>query len=162
LFAVSPLGEVRWAAASPFGLPELGGDSVYVADDRVLVAYSTSGERLWEYAAPTRFRTAPVSGGGDTVYIVEQPSILHAVRQGTKAWTYVADGTSGDLTVARDGELYLTAGEKLYCISPDGRRRWLVALRGAEGKPAPGPDGTVYVATAQGLLYAVTPPLEAP
>jgi outer membrane protein assembly factor BamB len=50
------------------------------------------------------------------------------------------------------------AAGKVYCIGPDGRRRWAIRLPAPTATPVPGPDGTVYVAVSDGKLYAVSPP----
>jgi outer membrane protein assembly factor BamB len=46
---------------------------------------------------------------------------------------------------------------RIYAVDCDGNRKWEVATGGpiSASSPALGPDGTVYVGSDDGLLYAI-------
>jgi outer membrane protein assembly factor BamB len=48
--------------------------------------------------------------------------------------------------------------KKLHAVSVvDGKERWTYETQGAVATPVIGPDGTVYVGSADTRLYAITP-----
>lgn len=96
-------------------------------------------------------------------------SMVYLNPDGTLRWAKYFQQPS--LTPSRVYEPILTAdgsiivawerGE-LYCFSPDGTQRWVFRPPGAfnpekyfAGPPAIGPDGTIYVKTYDGVVYAV-------
>ncbi|MEO0150874.1 MAG: PQQ-binding-like beta-propeller repeat protein [candidate division WOR-3 bacterium] len=57
------------------------------------------------------------------------------------------------------GTYYIGSGSKLYAINSDGTLKWTFTTGSTvKSSPAIGPDGTVYVGSLDGLLYAINTP----
>jgi len=95
--------------------------------------------------------TAPVSGN--------QPQILWQFDLGSGRSNGFAPMTSS-ITVARDGTIYAISGlGRLAALGPDGKAKW-TAQSGLSfhAAPALAGNGTVYLPSTDGNLYAVVPP----
>lgn len=161
LYAVSARDEVRWVVQAPAGRPVFSEGTIFVAGGRVLAAFATNGEKLWEYESEAPFLTAPALVSGGKVYAAAAPSLVLAVQNGRKLWSWVAETRiAAEIATDEDGAAYVSAGRSLYCLSSEGRRRWVLRLPTTAGTAAPSTDGIVYVQTIDGQLHAVEPPTE--
>jgi outer membrane protein assembly factor BamB len=92
---------------------------------------------------------------------------LHA-QEGSRAWPApftVGGFISSSPAVTDDGStIYVgveaqTGGGRVFAITRDGARKWVtpdtLAMGAVSSSPAIGPDGTVYVGSADGRLYAL-------
>jgi hypothetical protein len=121
--------------------------TVYVADNHELYAIDSKGACKWELPYPGESGWLDFGPDG-TIYLaggarLPKPSrhfellfdasgplgpegVLFALNSdGTQKWKTGAQGTH---VVGPDGTLYLTAGNLLQAINPEGRRRWSLAL----------------------------------
>jgi outer membrane protein assembly factor BamB len=139
LYAVAPDGSRKWAftTTSAVGSPSIGNDgTIYVSDDANLYAVTPNGTKKWAF--PTR---------------VGVPS-LQARRPGASS----TGGVVAMPAISAEGTVYVTTGEYLYAVNPDGALNWKLAISyAARSSPAIGPDGVIYVGSGDGNLYAINP-----
>ncbi|MFV2044348.1 MAG: PQQ-binding-like beta-propeller repeat protein [Anaerolineales bacterium] len=67
-------------------------------------------------------------------------------------------GTSGSSSAfSEDGAIYLGLGNELLAVNPSGSILWSFPAQGRVNSPLVAEDGTIYVTSADGNLYAVSP-----
>ncbi len=97
------------------------------------------------------------------IYMTARDGVLvSSTAGGELRWSALIKGAAATpLLVSADGQtLYAgTGGEQLAAFSTkDGSQLWSTALGGGiPGAPALGEDGTVYVGTTEGMLFAIAP-----
>jgi outer membrane protein assembly factor BamB len=116
-------------------------------------------------------------GPDGTIYLGNFPGNLLALRdpgngsQLDLKWAFHPEGASSFHTtpaIAPDGTLYVgfsTGGASpdahgtFYALDPQGQVRWTVDLGGGRqtSSPTRGPDGTIYVTSGAGKLFAISP-----
>lgn len=137
--------------------------SLYVGSrNNRLVALDSDGVLKWTFdpGVMQGYRASPIIASDGTVFVVNSQGIATAFSpDGTVKWTLhlsVRNGIQATPIIGADGTIYFAADPGLIAISPDGRRLWDLALSGfAAGSPTLAPDGTLYLATIDGVLYAV-------
>lgn len=96
------------------------------------------------------------------IYTSADDGTLWAFSDGGEVlWSVLTDGVPAtSLLLNRDEQTLYTGTSKehldAYSIA-DGHKLWGAQLDGILGEPALGADGTVYVGTTEGTLYAVAP-----
>jgi outer membrane protein assembly factor BamB len=116
-------------------------------------------------------------GPDGTIYLGNFPGNLLALRdpgagsQLELLWRFHPEGASSFHTtpaLAADGTIYVgfstggatpAAHGTFYALDPQGQVRWTVDLGGGRQTSSPtlGPDGTVYVTSGAGKLFAISP-----
>ncbi|MDR1178765.1 MAG: PQQ-binding-like beta-propeller repeat protein [Spirochaetaceae bacterium] len=167
-----------------YNITHSGGLSVYSLDEKPIRAVPleliTGGAKQSGLAFVFQSGKVEWRGSGETVTLARLPSPpLDAVSRGTRLALVLADGsvrlldgeTKSELWT---GESHLESGsaEKdlsmlydergVYVISPsgasgfaeDGRRLWLLRLKGASSCPAFGDEGILYSGGSDWILYA--------
>ena len=134
----------------------------------VVLKYKTGGPIL---------SSSPAVDADGTVYVGSSDKHLHAVNgDGTPKWTYETGGEiESSPAVGADGTVYVGSGDgSVYAVNAVGKLKWKYTssevgactpdgIPGGSNKlcnsflssPAIGPDGTVYVASDDGYLYAL-------
>lgn len=160
--------------------PVVGTDgTLYAASsDGVLYAVSPRGRQLWSLRTgvttgdvpPARPAVGPGlrndsrATGEDTSYWNLGGGVVAVTRSGHPRWVFLATG--GGSPVLTRGHVLFAAGPYLYAINADGadagHAAWRAAIGAAgatTGGPslAVGPDGTAYVPSSDGFLYAIAP-----
>lgn len=120
-----------------------------------LYAFNSDGTVKWEsfdFGSPVYFSSA--IGPDGTIYVPPNDKGLYALNpDGTQKWRFYEEGL-GSITgtsVGSSGIIYfIDNNQKLYSLNPDGSKNWVFCCgpRGgsAQGGPAIGKDGTIYVA----------------
>ncbi len=104
--------------------------------------------------------TGAVVGGDGTVFVGDGTGRVHAVSAaGKKLWSHKAKGAilSTPAIDARGTIWVGRAGPKLYGYPPNGDvdAAEVIHIGSPHTSPAIGPDGTLYIATKAGTLFAV-------
>lgn len=157
--------------------PVIGRDhTVYVSpcDGGIHALDGTTGKRKWRYASRQgeQLYGDPVLGSDDTLYFTTNANCLYAIdRTGKERWRVARDGFLGRPAIGAAGTLYLTGcrnGAKPRTFSEtivavDGQSGAILremqiskeALEGGAGPPAIGRDGTLYIGTWEGKIWAI-------
>ncbi|MFC1607752.1 PQQ-binding-like beta-propeller repeat protein [Candidatus Latescibacterota bacterium] len=145
IYAMNPDGTLKWAYPTGwciFSSPAIGSDGeIYIGSkDENLYALEdtpTSAKVRWKYSAGTFY---------DGHLIDSSPAIGH-------------DGTIyfGTDQYGASGQTPVTTEMFLFAVNPDGTHKWSFPMEdGAESSPAIGSDGTIYIGSYDGNLYAVS------
>ncbi len=139
-----------------------GGRRVYVAiadaGTRQLLAYDFNGQHLWSRATVGASVLAAASGQAYAlVQRAGRRSLASYTPAGRLQWHRPAAGVSL-LTVDPRGRIYLAVNQRtLRVLNPNGSTRWSFTAPSAVRTPVFGADGTVYVQTRTGTVYAFYP-----
>lgn len=184
LYAFKKDGAVKWSitlGGNSYAAPAIGPDgTIYVRtwDDRKLVAVSSGGRKLWEFALgnssklPAKeilFHAPPVVGADGTIYTggTEVDGKLYAVApNGIKKWIYDTGAPVYSIAIGADGKIY--AGTKnffgnqvthprIYALNPNGTLKWKSAESFAISSLSIGIDGTVYAGIEYSGIHAFNP-----
>lgn len=161
--------------------PALGRNgAVYVGSSgpKVYALDGATGEKLWDFARGA-VDSSPAIGENGTVYVGPSSGRVYALDGGTgnKLWEFAAGESSADSSpaIGADGTVFVYVyprsdpGQdiKLYALDGGtGRQVWEFASSRTESSsqggwsglwcsPAVGADGTVYVGSVDGKIYAV-------
>ncbi|MBE7499155.1 MAG: PQQ-binding-like beta-propeller repeat protein [Verrucomicrobiales bacterium] len=118
-------------------------------------------QKLWEFAASGPISSCPAIGDDGTVYVGLNDRDVYALDAATGAtrWVFRTD-LKGVSTVAlgAGGELFVAYYDRVYALDvATGEARWESVTGGGDrpSAPAVGADGTVYVHSGDGQLYAL-------
>ena len=165
IYAYYPNGTLRWkhkTGNAVLSSPAIGNDgTVYCGshDSNLYAFHPNNGTVKWKYKTGNWIRTAPCIGDDGTIYVVSLDNNLHAVNpDGTLKWkTNVGAGTSP--TIGQDGIIYC-GYDKLHAVNPsDGSIKWNIPVSGKirGSTPCNSIDGTIYLGTDSGWIYAINP-----
>lgn len=141
--------------------------SLYVGSgDGEFSAFSPQGALKWTYDGGALrgiiFAASPVIASDDTVIAVSTQATVYAFTpDGAVRWSVHVGEPLKNLTqpspvLASDGTIYVLALQKIVALSPEGKTIWEFSLPAdAFVAQTLGPDGTLYVETGDGILYAV-------
>ena len=171
LWAFEPDGDVEWQFTDPVGnvySPTVGSDgTVYAgAADGKLWAINPSGTKKWE-TLPTgdAITTKPAIDSNGIIYVGSNDDSVYAYNtDGSMKWQSAnpvpqsGDYNSSPALSADESTLFIGSdNNRLYAIwTADGTERWNVNIGGnVESSPAVASDGTIYVGSYDGGLYAI-------
>ena len=156
--AVSSNGTLEWQGR-PFVSPSIGTDgTIYGTGNRGLFAINQDGSTRWQFPTETE------GGSGDPCcsYDVVQES---SVAIGSNGILYFGDWFDHYCSCAPEPSGYGNA--TLYAVNPDGTQAWNLVIQPTRAcstfpcptlslsDPAIGSDGTVYIGSGDGNLYAI-------
>jgi outer membrane protein assembly factor BamB len=152
--------------------PAVGDDGTiyFGSDDGKLRAIAPGGTPRWEADVGSPIR-APVAIGHDGTVLAstfgKRPFLAaYDPQQGAEKWRFEIEPGEGDFygiqsgaLVDRDGFVYFGGRDKhVYCLSPQGELVWRHETGDqVDSGPALGPDGTLYVGSDDGRMYAFAP-----
>jgi outer membrane protein assembly factor BamB len=161
---LNPDGTFKWGAlphAVGFSSPSVGVDgTIYIA------GYAVNPDGTVKWANPGTF-SSPSIGPDGTIYgsVGADGNGVYAIKpDGTVQWTFPAKTTG--VTIGSDATVYFGSSGILYALTPNGTVKWsftvgftgcppyLVTLISA-CDPVIGSNGTVYIGSADGYLYAI-------
>ncbi len=91
----------------------------------------------------------------DTIYTgvgyLEKWYLTAMNSNGTVKWSFTEEKGASDPVLDKEGNIYFRTNKNLYSFDPDGNIKWKFPNDGSwnDSPPALGPDGTVYILTAQ-------------
>lgn len=93
--------------------------------------------------------------------------VAGAAEEGQRVWAFTVGGfvSASPAVTADSGTVYVgvearTGGGRVFAVTRDGAQRWVTSpdfLGPVSSSPAIGADGTVYVGSSDGRLYALNP-----
>jgi outer membrane protein assembly factor BamB len=119
----------------------------------------TASGKVWTYQGLDRtLSTASVSGG--LVYVSDVGGRLHCLNAETGKcyWIHDTHGETWGSTLAADGKIYMPTSKALWVLATGKKLRLLgrISLGGKIDASPVVADGTLYVATTTGWLWAVS------
>ena len=160
--------------------PCIGPDgTVYVgSDDCKLYAIDKNGNKKWEFKTGSSnvayVRSSPCLGPDGTVYVGSVDGKLYAVKSGKRLWEYATHGAViSSPSIGTDGTVYFGSLDgKLYATKKvnrfgwyideanllsykNGKKLWDFQAGATSSSPRNSSDGTVYIGSNDGKLYAV-------
>lgn len=140
-----------------------GRDAAYVGCEYgAVIARKLDRTLRWEFLnrESDEYLPAPAVGDDGTVYIGCSNDSFYAINPGgTIKWTsFIGEDILATAALGANGTIYVhTTGDSLIALRPDGTRAWSCLTGGGNSSPVIGPDGTVFVASQDGGLYAIDP-----
>lgn len=119
-----------------------------------------TGTTQWSLS---QLKAGTVAGRGDWWMVGREPTHNHrspfnGPQAGTLAWKFQATGPGfayGNPLVASDGTIYVSGTVYVYAFDPGGTVLWACPIEASMDRPALQADGTVYVTSYTGALYAI-------
>lgn len=144
------------------------GSSDYTLDTTTWFAVTSDGAVVWSLELPLSSRTTPAIAPDGTLYIESRTNRpfhgrLFAIDPvGTIRWTLETDPYDFNLNpaIGPDGTIYTAGGDRVTAISPEGEVKWTFLIDDTDfqaSSPAVAADGTIYIGSFNGLLYAINP-----
>jgi|GEM_PF-739522 len=154
-----PIKKWKFSPGEELFSPVISDTVVYIQSEEKLYAVDMKGKAIWELDLQPQsvFNTcSPAIGSDGTVY-AESGGILYAVSPtGTVKWKFELEGDGCSPIVGPDGVIYVGGGSKLYAITSSGQERWEYdAGTSITSIPAVSVDGTIYIGTETGRIYAI-------
>src|SRR3989454_536112 len=160
--AFNPNGTIQWQDQQAFNSPSLGSDgTIYGTTEGSLNAVNPDGTVQWQFPLE-KGRGTCLSPDCSTInYIFVQES---SVAIGSDGILYFGSGVT-NVTNGPGGSSSYGSGN-LSAVNPDGTLAWSLGLGScgpcsinyAVSDPAIGSDGTIYVGSSDGNLYAIGGP----
>ncbi len=133
------------------------GRSPYVGPDEPI--------EKWRFEMEVGSTSGVAIGADGTIYVGDKSGLFYAVNpDGTEKWRFQTRGTriaSAGPTIAADGTIYIGTSQSIYglhALNPDGTDRWFFPTGGeVYGSVALDEDGTIYLVTGDGFIYAIDP-----
>lgn len=162
LYALGTDGSLKWRFVTTYDntsfQPALARDgTIYASFNRRFFAFKISGQKLWE---TEEFFGVPVIGADGTLFVTGGNLIaINSNRK--KYWDFTLPWPYGFITtpaIGSDGTLYAIAAgavPMLLAIGSDGTKQWEFETDGQVSGPVLGVDGTIYLGTKSGWVYAV-------
>ncbi|MGA1844836.1 MAG: PQQ-binding-like beta-propeller repeat protein [bacterium] len=162
IYALNPDGSLKWKDKIGFKVessPAIGDDcTVYIGSgDAKLYAFNPDATIRWSFKTGFWINSTPAIGNDRTIYCSSDTNIYALNPNGTLKWKYGIESHfySASPVIDAGGRLYCGGGHNVYAINPDGTMKWTYETDGAiRTRPAIGSDGTVYVGSNDGRLYA--------
>ena len=158
-FDISPMG---YAHLGVTGLSAANDGTIYVCREVGLSVLDSSGQVKWEFAPhPASGQQALVAADG-TIYVASDDRHLYALRpDGKVLWKIATTGLTGQPLLGSAGTIFFMDTRTLHAVGADGRNKWtldldsLVMEYSQIGIPSLSDDGTLYIVTRAGTLYAI-------
>ena len=168
LYAFTNDGTRRWrfaTARETRSSPAVAADSTvfFGSPDGYVYALNPDGTVKWRYLTGVPLWTAPALGPDRTIYVGSADSLFALSPDGGRKWCVPGSHLPGPfaLALAGDGTIYFTREDNsrfyLCALKPDGTNLWQFEIGYAAWPPALGTDGTIYIGTLDGYLYAIKP-----
>lgn len=123
-----------------------------------LFAINPDGTLKWTYNATEELYGAPAISSDGTIYIICASKLYVISSSGELLWDYsigdVATNEVVSATIGRDGTIYIGSSTGIYALNSNGSLKWNYAAGSICASPVISSDGTLYVGTLNGTLYA--------
>lgn len=120
-----------------------------------LVAISSAGKVLRQVNCGAELGIAASQARG--LIVAGRDGVRGVTTTGRLIWSALKGKTAWYPTVDRDDNVYVgVEGGWLYSLTPKGKTRWRVKLRGEPGtQPVIGAPGVIYIGDRERYLYAI-------
>ena len=157
IMAINPDGTIKWTngdtgIAGPS--PTVGEDgTIYTPGRDGLFAFHPDGTVKWNITGEFY---SPSIGRDGTIYVSGSGGLKAVSPDGTPKWKFHAGNEDlFSIAIGSNGILYFGAGNSLDAVAPNGTLVWQFILQPHISDPSIGSDGTIYVGSSDGNLYAI-------
>lgn len=163
LVAIGANGELKWEYEShhPAKHSAIGQDgTIYIGDQNYgICAINPDGTLRWKTELISQFGKPAVGTDGNIVVpsLFSRTGLVALDSNGVIRWKLETITTmyNGAPSIGADGTIYIGSRNTFYGIASNGTIKWQFETDGKVATSAAiGLDGTVYVATDNGILYA--------
>ena len=138
--------------------PAIGGDNtIYVGADK-LYAFTDSGS-YWAYTTTNELpvTSSPAISKEDNIYFGAESGFYALYSTGNVRRIVNTIGASDKSSPAIDasGNVYICTNSGLYALDTNYDVKWTYPIKDENASPIIGADGTIYVHSSDGKLYAV-------
>jgi len=165
IYAISPDGDLQWSKTGFSTSPAIGPDGTIYAGmyGHRLCALDDQGRHNWCFTEENLTSTPAISADG-TIYAGSYGNLFAIIpkvglRRPRLKWSCVIDNrVYSTPAISTEGTIYVVGTDygNLYAIDREGHTKWVHPIGyGCASNPVIGPDGTIYLATANGMLYAI-------
>jgi outer membrane protein assembly factor BamB len=173
LYAVNPDSTLKWRFPTGSTIfdssPAIGADgTIYIgSDDQRLYAVNPDGTKKWEQLTNGAIDTSPVLGAGGTIYFGSADRNLYGLNPidgSVVAKAFVNSTAQSPVAVRADGAVFIQTDDFRVLgfnrdLTPLGVFDPQTNDNSGKGEipsaPAIAPDGTIYVGSLDGHLYAI-------
>lgn len=136
--------------------------TVYITDkEGDIFAIDSNGILKWKHSLQqtnSPIESAdPIIGPDGTIYSVNNKGNLYALSpNGDLKWEYKSGGIYIPPIIDKNGIIYIALRSSLVALNPEGIQQWSLPLTGPlTSAPVIAEDGTIYVASISGIIYAI-------
>ena len=167
LYALDSAGKKRWEFSEPSNLyssPAVAPDgTIYVgSEDNNLYAITVTGVKKWKVNLGHVVRSSPTVGPDGTIYVGCWNGWFYAINpaDGGVKWQFQTQGIAFQSpALSSDGVVYIADANKTLIAldAATGAKKWAFTMGGIGDTPAIAGDGTIYIGSEDGNVYAVKP-----
>ena len=180
LYAISKKGKVEWrfkATGRIYSSPAIdkNGTIYFGSDFAKFYALNPDGTKKWDlklssvkFGAPPGIESSPAIDSAGIVYIGSDKSLWAINQNGSIIWereiyddSILPTFSINSPAIGDDGCIYTGAFETInndfFAIKLDGKKRWdlRIGINVGYSTPLYGSDGTTYIGTSPGFIYAI-------
>ena len=160
-------GTILWECTASTGsdfYPIIGSDgTIYTKSSDGVSAINADKTSKWNFTTYGGVIGLAIGSDG-TIYAsccyvsALTDSMFYAINpDGTEKWSCNLPNIQKTPVIGADGTIYVTTYTGLYALNPDGTSKWNYTTTGGFlTPPAIATDGTIYIASTDGNLYALT------
>ncbi|MDA4111401.1 MAG: PQQ-binding-like beta-propeller repeat protein [Thaumarchaeota archaeon] len=172
LYAINPDGSLKWEKTFNEGLfsPSIGpSGTIYVPGTRHLFAFNPDGSSPWigPYNISTSRNSLIAISQTGIIFEVDTNGTLHAINPfntvASTIWSLKVSCLPATLAIGPSGSIYCGTASNgtsaaLDSVSSTGELLWSFLTKSAVNvPPAIGPDGSIYIVSSGGEIFAVGP-----
>lgn len=172
LVALNPNGSVKWTAPTHQFLessPAIASDgTIYIGSflqdipGAGLYAFSPDGTQKWFFETTSHeICSTPSIASDGTIYFGDLEGFFYALNPaGEELWHFEVDGTAEtSAAIGAEGTIYFGSSlgddePSFFALNPDGSVNWSYPAGSVASSPAIAEDGTIYIGSWNGYLYA--------
>lgn len=161
IFCINPSGIIKWKTSLEgiLNSPALDKEgNIYVCSGAYLNVLNPKGGIRFRYDLNGAEEVkSPITLGPDGSVYVGANQLYRFSPGGSSNWTSGIYNATAPILDA-NGKIFIASSYlsgRLYALNQDGRQIWDYSIGGAEQVPVLGSDGTIYIGSRDGRLYAI-------
>ena len=122
-----------------------------------VLAFHADSTAKWSLDLPGQAQSPSVASDGTIYLACGDRDVCCVTPDGHVKWRFHTGGeVHSTPAIAKNGNIYFgSSDKKLYAVDADGKQKWEFAAQGEVFSPTIADDGSIYVQTGDGMLYAI-------